>query len=700
MNQISLMRKAALPFAFAGALALSGVAAAQTFTFSQSRPRLVVLIHGVTQKPTEDPAIGVGTTKHARYYWGFDFIKGVQGRPDETTMRVITPRTDGTFTFKTNQKLDWGEAVFTPTAGELAPICYPTSWFTNLPPNIETDQRSIREYISLMTRNGTAATMVMVSARDGSKHLMPQLAEFIDETFLSYQTTFGSLPAAQQPQIYLVGHSFGGIIARTLMANPTGTDLFGGRLTPTQRTRADFLRSRVVLINTLSAPHHGTHIPRVAGDVANFIDLEGMAVIAGYYALTAALPWKNYSKAWVQGQTRRKVEAVLDAVSGRRDSLQDITRMAEYNAGIINPNTLRRPNGELVPIYTASGRNPGGYVYNRSRSVFFLGGVEWNPISNLDIAMDGNRRAREAMALHIIEGLMHREGYGREPRRPWGTATLAAGDRVRSPYAGEGRSTTRQNGERLHLDLEDIRYIASKFFAGQPYTFGASDGEWDNDGFLGFDSGHALGLSGINWFRVFEPTRYGGMMPWDNDNHGSMMFNAGSGLWIHNELVRDAGPYVFRSGLRRSVWTPTETPATPNRGIRIEFSELADVARNLDYLSGADFTMTVRAGSTQQTVNLADNNDVMRSIPSFTLNNYASTVIPVRIEVTERDTPDPHDLCVLSPVNSQDALYFYVDLRTGRIMGDINGQVGQTITARPWWSVANRVQLKFRVVPL
>lgn len=694
---------------FAAACACAGIAAlapatanaqAHTFAFSASRPKLVILMAGVTQKPTEAPEKGIGGTKHARYYWGYDFIKALQGRLDENQMRVITPRTDGTMNFKTNINTDWLPSAFNPTSGEVAPICYPVSWFTNLPAGIENNTATIKEYISVMTPRGTnAPTMVMVSCRDGSKHLMPQLAEFIDETFIAYKTAYGHLPEDRQPQIYMVGHSFGGVIARALMANPSGKDLFGNSLTLVQRSRADFLRSRVMLVHSLSSPHEGTHISRVAGDTADFLDNDGRKLLTNILNTFTWSPWKGQSEAWVKQTVNDFVSTALDSVSGRRDCHADLLRMSEYNAGILHPNTMRRPDGSFVPIYTASGRNPGNNHYNRSRSVFLLGGNQWNPISNIDIARKGNKAARESMALHLIEALMRREGYGRAVGRPWGVATNANGDRVRSPFAYEGRSTLRGPGEKLVLDTSDVRYVVDKFLGGAPYVFGNSDGEWDNDGFLGWDSGNALNLTGSHWYRVFHPHWYGGLMPWDNDNHGSLMSNVGTGMWIHNELIREAGPYTFLAPARRSTWSNLDGPATPSKTIRIDFSELADVDRNLDYASGADFTMTVRAGSTQSTVNLPDGNDVVKVIPSFTLTNYASTVIPVRIDVLERDnpSPDPHDFCVLSPRNMQDALFFYIDTRTGRIAGDVTGIVGSTITARPYWDVANKVQLKFKV---
>jgi len=686
--------------ALAAAMTFSTAAEAQTpsFPFSKSRARLVVLLHGVTPKMTEAPEQEIQGSGHARHYWGFDFIKGLQGRVDETSMRVITPQVfGGKMTFRNTLSSEWKPEGPGQAALDLAPICFPVSWLTSLPAGIETNQTLIKDHIRLLTKNGADSTMVMISTRDGSKHFMPQLAEAIDEIYRSYVTAFGHLPENQQPQIYLVGHSFGGVIARGILANPTQMDLFGNSLPAAQRAQANFLRDRVVLIKTIGAPHRGTHIADPAGDAADLYSTVGLGFIHSYYSFIAALPWKNYSSAWVNQKTADMLHAGLDAISGKRDCLKDLTRMEEYNNGILNTNTMRRGDNSLVPIYTAAGRNPGGMFYDQSRSVFYLGGGAWNPISNLDIA-GGNRPAKEAMALNIIGSVMHLKGYGREGRKPWGTATLADGDRVASPYQGFGQSFARAVSAPLAVSGNDIKILAGKFFEGKPYTMGKADGEWDNDGFLGWDSAHGIGLAGSNWYRVFSPTKYGGQLPWDNDNHGSMMFNPGNGLWIHNELVRQAGPYNHFPGSRRSTWASNDVPVTPLNGIRLDFLEVHDIANNLDYLSGADFTLRVRVGSTESTVNLKDDTRTVTNAPSFYLNNFAGSVIPIRIDVIERDTPDPNDICPLTPELHRTSLYLFFDTRTNRITGDMEALAGDTMYIKPPASLANRVSMKLRVV--
>lgn len=682
----------------AGAALTATPAEAQTpFPFSQNRARLVVLIHGVTPKPDEDPEIKIGSSAHARAYWGFDMIKGLQGRVDETTMRVITPRAIGGMRLRVEKETDWTVANSGTNAFDLAPICFPVSWNTQLPPGIETNQTLIKEHINLMTKGGANSTMVMVNTRDGSKHFMPQLAEAIDEIYRSYVQAYGYLPAAQQPQIYLVGHSFGGVIARGILANPAQMDLFGNSLPPAQRTQAQFLRDRVVAIQTLATPHTGTHMPDMAGDAAAMLQTQGLDFVRKLFGWVAALPWNGYSAEWVQKQSADIIDIALDEVSGTRDCLKDLARMNEYNNGILNTGTMRRSDGTWVPIYTATGRNPGNMFLDQSRSVFLLGGNVWNPISSIDL-IRGTKLAKEAQILNLIEAGMHLKGYGKETRKPWGTATIAEGDKVAGPYAGIG-ATVRPVSAGLTISGADVKWLADKFLTGKPYAMGKADGEWDNDGFVGFDSGHGIGLSGNNWFRVFPAARYGGQLPWDIDNHSSIRYNAGVGLWIHNEIVRGAGPFVNTAGLRRSVWGPLDTPTTPLAGIRIDFTEIRDLS-NLDY-GGADFRMTVRVGSQEGSVNLPNDKGLITSgIPFAGTVNFPGTIIPIRIDLLERDNPsagDPDDLCVISPQKQQSSLYLYFDTRTNRITGDLEGVAGDILTGAGPAGITNRAQIKLKI---
>lgn len=688
--------------------AMPKIAVAQeSFNLNKSRARLVVLLHGVTPEPLQSPEQKIVQSGHARHYWGFEFIKGLQGRLHESQMRILTPRLDGKLRTKQTDPSDWKPDTTDTTVFDLAPICFPSGGI--IPPGIETNQTLIKQYVTGMTLFNN--TMVMVNTRDGSRHFMPQLGETIDEVYSSYVYTFGHLPIEKQPQIYLVGHSFGGIIARGILSNPTGADLYGNKLTATQRQRADFLRQRVVLVQTLSSPHEGTPMGDVSGDVADYIQANAYGLIVGFLnAVNNFVPSGVFSAAQVKQMATDGVKTALDAVAGKRDCLKDMLRMKEYNQGILHPDTARRsPNGSLVPIYTASGRNPGGKYYDQNRSVFLFGGGTYNPISTLDL-IGSTRGAKESTALHLIASFMHREGYGSEGKMPWGIAEFPAGDRVASPYQGVGPNVERDLSDPWFPKSATILGVLDSFLTGKPYVFGKSDGEWDNDGFLGWDSGHAYHLINKNFYRVYDPAMYGGMLPWDDDNHGSLMFNPANGAWIYNELIKEAGPYVlFNKSVRRSNWDSTDYPVTPNNSIKVEVLEVTDIKNDLDFgwKNYSDFRLTMRVGATEQSRNLPNNMRTVLAdkIPAFTLNNFAGTVIPIKISVIERDlddvVPSPDDICCVSPKRGQSSLYVYFDTRTNTVFGDVNGVNGEDITVTPWqYDLDNRVKLRIRVTRL
>lgn len=668
------------------------------FKFTPTKPRLVVLLHGVTPEVYESPDQRIGKPGHARHYWGFRFIKGLQGESNVHNMNVITPAYFGVLRGRDTNVLDWFPGTSDTGGNDLAPICFPTN-LGPITPAMAQSQSAMKSYINLMC--GGTNTMVMINTRQGAKHLMPQLAETIEEVFMSYKIAFGSLPEARQPQIYLVGHSFGGVIARALLANPTAGDLWGNKLTANQRSMADYLRKRVVLVMTLAAPHEGTHIGDPAGDVADYITTYGPGIISNL--LQEVNDWTsghNYTAAEIKQMSKDFIQKGLNAVSGKRDCLQDLLRMNEYNAGILKPNVeRRRPNGtlsDLVPIYTAAGRCPGGRYMDDDRGVFILQGLAdnpYNPISAIDL-ITGTRFSSDAAALNLIEGVMHLYGYGREGKRPWGTAEAEIGDRFGGPFAGVGPASPRGLAGKWSPD-DNLKTLAKMFFAGNPYVQFEADGEWDNDGFLGWDSANAYHLTGQNFYRLYDDALFGGNLPWDIDNHGSIMFSAANGAWIHNELIRQAGPLV-KVGARTSVWNLADTPQTPSKHLKVEILEMKDRRQELDDASGADFQLTVRINGLTTVRNLPEG-DTITEIAPFYHQGIPNTVIPIQISALELDTPDPFDVCVLSPEKHQSTLYLFYDTRTNKIMGDVRANGGEIFEVKPWWSTENTVDTKIRI---
>ncbi|WP_394793889.1 hypothetical protein [Armatimonas sp.] len=754
----------------------------KSFAFSPKRPRLVVLMHGVTNRPASAPYEGIDTPLHARWYWGMDLIQALMGAPGRPQVKVIqyseNPAQDSSSIYNDNPAY-WsyagtvvGGKVYPPAHDPLvelefgpkhkivlepdeepdpkdkpapkgtpapketpAPSAFPK---TNLAPVIlpysnllflrhegasKAAQKNPKAYVEAMFRQSdNPTTGVMVTFRDGSKHLMLQVGEAIDQIYDTYQRTFGHLSEPNQPQLYLVGHSFGGIVARAILTNPTGPDLFGKSLTADQRRKADFIRRRVVHVTTMGTPHTGTPMAEMCPDMDKVLKL-GSAILPNDASLKKHPVLNAITPDFI---TRNLVElqgALTDAVKsagGDRDSLVDIKRMAEYNKGLLSPEKAVRVDGSIVPFYTMGGRNPGGLFFDRKRAPFLTGG-KMRPHNFFDI-MEGERAATDAGSLYIIESLLHRMGYGAENTRPWGKTAIPEADIFGSPNKGVGSSISHAQIANVGVTVVWPGLVAGTVYdvltAGE-YTF-TPDGENDTDGFCGFDSYSGLGVTGgVSkpwWWKGLYGSRFGARMPWDMDNHGSEMFNVGSGLWLHNELIRNAGPIAVQ-GSDLSTWAPNSTKnLAPTHSVTVTITEVHDVAGTLDKVdlpvlgevgTEADFSVTVRIADKEETLKWDDGMRTTKKIKSSAKQGLPQSVIPICISVIDRDTGSPDDDCAISSVMGRDNIYVYFDTRTQRIYGDANGAAGEELTVAGYGAlksnikdreaVYNRARLKFKV---
>lgn len=693
-------------------MTLPALTPAQTtpFYMSPTRSRLVVLIHGITSEPMQALDESIDTSLHGRYYWGEDFIRGLMGTTQESQFDVVQPTwgSTGKTYLNINPKDSWNSFyanehyVFDRDASSLAPIVIPKPsglWF---PGTQITNETTILNALSQQgTQGANPTTSVMVTYRDGSKHLMPQVGEAVTQIYHTYMKTYGKLPEDKQPQLYLVGHSFGGIIARAIAANPTGADLWGNKLTAEQRQYADFIRKRTVLISTMGTPHTGTPSPDLAQDLAGFVRNAQSVWNAIFEATDSEGPdlFNLGLREAIENTGRDVFGVALNEIAGERQCLNDILRMNEYNQGILHPDTMRRSaDGSYIPIYTMGGRSPGSMFMDRSRQ--FDVNSDEIPYDSWDL-IGGSRFSTNAIALHAMSSLLYRQGYGKEAKRPWGTAVIPEGDKVASPYQGFGPSSTRSQSAPLMIDSAMIAATISDTLHGGAYRVGYTDGEYDNDGFVGFDSAHGIGLAGPNWYRVYPKSLYSGFLPWDIDNHGSMQFNVGNGLWIRNELLGKAGFIASSQSNRLSLYPLNGIPATPKVNVKVEILGIYDTDNNLDTFSGADFWVGTRIADMKFSANGADDSRYTSIANPFIASGIQSTVIPIMISVAERDNPslgDPDDLCAITPAALRDNLYIYLDTRTGRFFGDMEGVAGETYISKKYNSnITNRADLKFRI---
>lgn len=70
---------------------------------------------------------------------------------------------------------------------------------------------------------------------------------------------------------------------------------------------------------------------------------------------------------------------------------------------------------------------------------------------------------------------------------------------------------------------------------------------------------------------------------------------------------------------------------------------------------------------------------------------------PIRVAVSERDTPDPRDHCTISRVKGRDNAYLYFDTRAQRITGNYTGNAGDVIRMDGLIGATNRARVKVRI---
>ncbi|WP_395141365.1 hypothetical protein [Armatimonas sp.] len=677
----------------------------KSFAFSPNRPRLVVLLHGVTNPRENSPEEGIGTSTHARFYWGYDFIRALMGVPTNPAIQLIQrgkTRTDLAFIQADNWTVTPKDSLdaLKSEDGDLAPVLVPDLMFKRSEGRVSADD---------FKAEPNPKTAVMVTFRDGSEHLMPQLGDAIDQIFSTYRQTFGHLPEASQPQIYLMGHSFGGVVARAILTNPEGSDLYGGRLNSGQRQRADYLRRRVVNVTTISAPHTGTIIPEMTTDVDRILKT-GQSLLPSTASLKKQGPLEKIKSAIVDsgvGKLHDALDKAIKSASGNRDSLHDILRMAEYNKGILSPEKATRVDGSLVPIFTLGGRNPGGMFFDRNRAPF-IGGGRVLPHTLIDV-MGAGRFPSNGGSLYLIESLLHRAGYGKANGKPWGAAMIPEADIMSSPMRGITSSlTTTQlsNKWQTTSSLPMIAGVLADGFTANPYALG-SDGENDTDGFCGFDSSHGLAVAPTKpyWWKGLYGARYGSLMPWDQDNHGSLMFNVGNGLYLYNEMLCKAGP-IPAANSDLGLWTPSTSNNLAKHNIKIDIARVWSRDGKIDPQTGrektklGDFDVSVRVAGNLKKFACKEDAKSTTYVGFHEISNTPQSVIPIVISVIDRDRElpnDPDDDCVLSPEKGRDNLYLYFDTRTGRIYGDATGKAGEEITVGGYKGAYNPVGVAFKI---
>lgn len=508
----------------------SGNPTSSSFPFANTRPICVVLIHGITGFPesaTTTPR--PGTLKHARYYWQPEFVRGLMGVTSDN------------------------------------PICF-TNATEMLPSNWES--AACRDAVGsdhLMSATGKPDPAnnfypflsVMFTHRDGSKPLANQTADAAAQIKSIYQASFGSWPEEKQPQLVLLCHSGGGLVARAICS--TQETLGGGRsgswpvdrpiiargFNLTERENMNFVRRRTMYITTLSTPHEGAQVAQVANQVGQYIQ-------------------------FVPGIGETDPDAPILAELSPPN-------MLAYNRNQLHPSKCKRPDGSAIPLYCIGGRAPGGPEYFADPNQHDLdlgtpdGGIRFRKDELEEVRTDrSNRREFEAYGLMKADyatQAIWAAAFG-NPLNP--TSMLAYGpcpadnpglDIVRTMdvhygFMNDGSlGTPNYNAANIAIGLR-LFYLRNNWAPVMKTSLGIShpsgrfrnlgrttqgDGVIDCDGFVPINS--ALGAKlGTNTTNAFDHTTGGSWYRFyrsgaDYHNHGSITRSESVGTWLRQNIT-------------------------------------------------------------------------------------------------------------------------------------------------------------------
>lgn len=351
-------------------------------------PTLIVLLHGATARtpgdnPRED---GVpGTRKHARHYWTYPFVKGLLGAVADKDIPLVT--LEGTDITK-EDFLNKG-------------LTLPGQGVDQVPAS---DQCTLGD---LMTAErfspGQAAAprlTVLLGHRDAKDSLVEQAMYAVDQIYACvtlFERTF-----SRKPKLVFVAHSWGGLITRFILSNPTRASLQAitnplslrfpasnsrydtGDLST--RVKMDYLRNLTYYAITMATPHQGVRFMDRATEVIRAVGVLRGTIDAADQAQERLLnAWRNAVSLLVNLPPLDAVNAepVVAALTSfeqfGQTTILGINRVwgeshtglwAALNTGPLHPSRAIRTNqsaivgakNQFIPIYALGARNPGSTV--------------------------------------------------------------------------------------------------------------------------------------------------------------------------------------------------------------------------------------------------------------------------------------------------------------------------------------------------
>ena len=375
-----------------GPRTLLPVIPAQT-AVSRKGPTLYILVHGMNHPLGNDPK-HVDTPVQSRGEWHLDFIQGLLGGGDPGGGTHV-PMFD--FAGKAVNQTSFMDPAMLPVFNSFADDGDIVALDTVASHFVTTDSQigDVRKE-GLATGGTPPQFSAFVTYRDAAGGLVESGKRIANQTYVALR--WYELHFRVTPKVVYVAQSFGGVTARFVLSNPTQAQLDAPgnplmnpdkiQLAAEDGKRMNYVRDRIMYIVTLGTPHEGSFMAdlfvplqqslqaleaSLENGVANLqTGLRPLGLMLGQMgALAAAVPLPQQTAAQTLANVRAGLIETRRQLNGR--ALRDLTHAfwERVNNGPLHPGQARRSGlspivgarGQLVPIYAAGARTPGGRAF-------------------------------------------------------------------------------------------------------------------------------------------------------------------------------------------------------------------------------------------------------------------------------------------------------------------------------------------------
>jgi hypothetical protein len=503
-------------------------------------PKLIILIHGGTPAPNDAASTGIpepnsGTLDHVRFYFGYDFVRRLLNVGKGTGLKTLS-----------------GNVL---TASE---------WSEHTAPNANgkyrmvhgANENNLDDHFIVpgnFTGNGTPNLSVMLVYRDGSRSLMQQTKDVVNQAMDLYTRKFGTernpAPGKTLPNIILVGHSMGTLVSRTLLTVPTDP-ILGVSLTNEERQKAEAIRDKTLYCIALAGPHEGSPLADRALELVR---------ASNNFPTPLKSIIDTASDALVHRPLIGSIQSTIQGMLGTGEN-QSVTTAAlrQFNQGVLAPHKAKRSDGTVVPIYTLVGHSPGGAYFSTPKE-WPLGGATASNLTD----EEGRRNYTRAAAMMMIDYIFHNapsdgaKTYGNNQGEPDMDKTARYHKPLIGDYSNPGENPGIPLGFPVFYNAVRERNVRTN-----------RDGEMDSDGLVPVNSGLGAKL-GTNTLWYFDHSRRWNITgqgntpgswyrlssndaPWEFTNHETIQRTRGVGAWLYENIIQEAGPIASPNPI--SIW--------------------------------------------------------------------------------------------------------------------------------------------------